>query len=368
MPPVTSVAEGTSVHDVVRSDTTFATVASKSLVARDTTKTAISGSGAINPNNINMQGMLALFAILGAVFVVATIWFFFWAKNGGCVWRKGDWDDYKSTVLRRKGPDGKTLSNATKSTALGGGSIRGYDDDNLTYTDMTETATTITNEKESVAGGGRKKNKKKFKETAKDKLLRRNKVEKWEGEADNDMRAYRQEKPARVGGINREAEGTYYGTDYTPSSPPTAYTESEVHRAPEDHRRRDTRHASGFSFTTGSEDVISQATEEPLIRDQAQTRQEARRQRRREREGHRSRQNSPRKQQTNRTSMPGGYTEPLDFASRGTNSEYQYSNVETEDDLGTISYHHPIPGLSKGYRREREGGGRRRRDSLSDSE
>jgi hypothetical protein len=351
--------------------------ATQHLAVRATTATSDSGRGTINPNSINMQGMLALFAILGALFVVASIWFFFWAKNGGCVWRKGDWEEYKSTVLRRKGPDGRTLSNATTSTNLGGGSIRGYDDDGVTYTDMTEeTATTVTNEKASTVGG-RKKNKKKFRDNAKDKLLRRNRNEKWEGEADDDMRAYRQEKPARVGGINREAEGTYYGTEYTPSSPPTAYTESEVYsRPPEDHHnhRRATRNASGFSFTAGTEDVISQATEEHLIRDPAQTRQEARRQQRRhdrERESHRSRQNSPRKQQpqqSTRTSMPGGYTEPLDFSSRATNSEYQYSTVETDDGSGTKSYHHPIPGLSKGYRRDRDGGGRRRRDSLSDSD
>lgn len=306
--------------------------------------------------------------------MLASIWFFFWAKNGGCIWRKGDWDEYKSTVLRRKGPDGRTLSNATTSTNLGGGSIRGYDDDGLTYTDLTEeTATTISNEKAAAAAeaGRRKKNKKKFKENAKDKLLRRNRKENWEGEADDDMRAYRQEKPARVGGINREAEGTYYGTEYTPSSPPTAYTETEVYQETEDgrrrHQRRDTRNVSGFSFTAGTDDVLSQATEEHLIRDPAQTRRDARRQRRhdRERESRRSRQSSPRKQSA-RTSMPGGYTEPLDFSSRGTNSEYQYSTVETEDS-GTKSYHHPIPGLSKGYRRDRDGG-RRRRDSLSDSE
>lgn len=63
--------------------------------------------------------------------------------------------------------------------------------------------------------------------------------------------------------------------------------------------------------------------------------------------------------------MPGHYTEPLDFSSAPSRSDYQYSNVETEDS-GTKSYHHPIPGLSKGYRRN--GGRGRRRDSLSDSD
>lgn len=336
------------------------------------------GQGAIDPKNIKMQGLMALFAIIGAAFVLGAIWFFFWAKNGGFVWRKGDWEDYKSTVLRRKGPDGRTLSNATKSTKLGGGSVvgRGYSDDGYTYTDetytVTDTATTMTDEKP--------KKKRNFKETAKQKLMRRRKDERWEGEADADVRAYREEKPARIGGMNREADGTYHGSDYDSSAPPTTRYNgsemSEVHdyayEAPRRSRRRD---PSGFSFTAGSEDVLSQATEEHQLRDPSTRRQNRRRERDRE---HRrsaaappapsSRPTSPRKK--DRRSAPGGYTEPLDLSSSGTRSEYQYSNVETEDS-GTKSYHHPIPGLTKGYRRDRarhDGRRTRRRDSLSDSE
>ena len=89
-----------------------------------------------------------------------------------------------------------------------------------------------------------------------------------------------------------------------------------------------------------------------------------REQRRPERVSHQPRQPSPRKR--DRSSMPGGFTEPLDFSSRGSNSEYQYSNVESDDGTGTRSYHHPIPGLTKGYRRD--GGRGKRRDSLSDSD
>lgn len=333
------------------------------------------GEGTIDPKNIKMQGLMALFAIIGAAFVIGAIWFFFWAKNGGFVWRKGDWEDYKSTVLRRKGPDGRTLTNATKSTKLGGGSVvgRGYSDDGYTYTDdtYTETATTMTDEKP--------KKKRNFKETAKQKLMRRRKDERWEGEADEDVRAYREEKPARIGGMNREADGTYHGSDYDSSAPPTTrYNESEMsevrdyaYEAPRRSRHRD---PSGFSFTAGSEDVLSQATEEQHLRGPPPRRQN----RRRDRDHRRSavappsapssRTSSPRKKE--RRSVPGGYTEPLDFSSSGTRSEYQYSNVDTEDS-GTKSYHHPIPGLTKGYRRDRaghEGRSRRRRDSLSDSE
>lgn len=324
------------------------------------------GQGTVDPKSIKMQGLMALFALIGAAFVLGGIWFFFWAKNGGFVWRKGDWEDYKSTVLRRKGPDGRTLSNATKSTKLGGGSVVGYSDDGYTYTDetgtYTETATTISDEKPQ-------KKKRNFRE----KLLRRNKDERWEGEADDDMRAYREEKPARIGGMNREADGTYHGSDYDSSAPPTHYNRSDMSEvrdyAYEQPRRSRRRDPSGFSFTAGSEDVLSQTTEEHQLRDPSTRRNN--RQRTRERRqsaappsAPSSRTSSPRKK--DRRSVPGGYTEPLDFSSAGTRSEYQYSNVDTEDSNGTRSYHHPIPGLTKGYRRD--GHGRRRRDSLSDSD
>lgn len=85
----------------------------------------VPGQGTRPPESFNNNGFLALFAIIGAAMVLAALWFFFWAKNGGFQFNKGDWDDYKSTVMRRKGPDGKTLSNATKSTKLGGSTIAG---------------------------------------------------------------------------------------------------------------------------------------------------------------------------------------------------------------------------------------------------
>ncbi|KAJ6090365.1 hypothetical protein N7486_009180 [Penicillium sp. IBT 16267x] len=361
-------------------------VSLNNLVARsDSTSTATSnvkyGQGTIDPHSIKMQGLLALFALIGAAFVLGSIWFFFWAKNGGFHWRKGDWDDYKSTVLRRKGPDGRTLSNATKSTKLGGGSVvgKGYSDDGYTYTDgtYTQAASTIMTE-------DKPKRKRNFKE----KILRRNRDDQWEGEGDADVRAYREEKPARIGGMNREADGTYHGSDYDSSAPPTHYNRSEMsevrdyaYEKPRRSKTKQKRNASGFSFTAGSEDVLSQTTEEhqlrdPSRRDQDREREARRENRRRDRRSAAassvpsapsSRTSSPRKKETRK--MPGHFTEPLDFSSSGTRSEYQYSNVDTEDS-GTKSYHHPIAGLSKGYRRDDPCDGRRsrRRDSLSDSD
>lgn len=340
------------------------------LAPRSASTTHVSpGKGAIPPQDVNMHVIQAVFAVIGAGFVLGAIWFFFWAKNGGFVWRKGDWDEYKSTVLRRKGPDGRTLSNATKSTKLGGGSVvgRGYSDydDAWTVTDsaaMTETATEVTEEKP--------RKKRNLKETAKMKLLRRRKEEKWEGEADEDVRAYRREKPARVGGLNQEPEGTYHGSDYTPTAP-SEYNSSEMTESRDfayRQEQRRNRNPSGFSFEAGSEDVLSRAAPEEYSRrdrDRHSTRRQHRRRERRDGERSRahpsSRHSSPRKRER---SSVGNYHEPLDFSSAPSYSEYQYSAAETEE-TGTKSYHHPLPALSKGYRRD---GRSRRRDSLSDSD
>ncbi|KAK2818386.1 hypothetical protein FQN49_007951, partial [Arthroderma sp. PD_2] len=211
--------------------------ATKVLAAREEKTTSALpayGQGAVDPHSINMQGLMALFALLGAAFVIASIWFFFWAKNGGFVWRETDWDDYKSTVLRRKGPDGRTLSNATRSTALGGGSIvareyRDYDD--ATTNMETETIATST-----------KPRRKGLRALAKEKLLRRQKEEEWEGGHDNDMRAYRHEKPAEVGGMNREADGTYHGSDFT-------VTNTNTHTNTHEDRSEWTQSQAGYTQT-----------------------------------------------------------------------------------------------------------------------
>ena len=170
------------------------------------------GGGAANAKSINNSGFLALFALLGAAMVVVGIWFFFWAKNGGCVFRRGDWDDYKTTVLRRKGPDGKTLSNATKSTRLGGATVlssfaAGYSDvgsaESYADSDGHEPL------RKMEAGLGSKPPKQK-KKSAK--------------HIDQDVRDYRYEKPARVGGLNRKHDGSHF--DYTNTDRSDAFTEN----------------------------------------------------------------------------------------------------------------------------------------------
>lgn len=204
--------------------------ASKVLAARATLSTYSPGAGTKSASEFNNAGFQALFAILGAAMVIAALWFFFWAKNGGFKYQEGDWDDYKSTVLRRKGPDGKTLSNATKSTKLGGSTIAGtqhykwqkqaarsvvgrdekgrkgvrakrgwakthsvlYSDDYMTESFGTETVSDMTELR-----------------TEHDHSTHHSKRYR-----DRDVQQYKKEKPARVGGLNRiaDGDGSHFGT------------------------------------------------------------------------------------------------------------------------------------------------------------
>ncbi|KAK0790184.1 hypothetical protein LTR75_012114 [Friedmanniomyces endolithicus] len=201
------------------------------LSARNVVSTNVPGAGTQSPSSFNNDFFIVLFAIIGVAMVIAALWFFFWAKNGGFHYQETDWDDYKSTVLRRKGPDGKTLSNATKSTKLGYGAStiagtqhyrwqkqaarsvvgrdekgrkgitakRGwakthsvlYSDDYMTESFPTRTESDMTElrtEPDTENHGHSKRYR------------------------DRDVQQYKKEKPARVGGLNRLADGSHFGT------------------------------------------------------------------------------------------------------------------------------------------------------------
>lgn len=294
-------------------------------------------AGSMNPNDINMKGVQAVFALIGASFVLGAIWFFFWAKNGGFQWRKGDWQEYKSTVLRRKGPNGTTLSNATKSTRLGGGSVvgQGYSDEGSTVDGTaTNTFSDLSSEAPIIKEKSNKKskfNKVAAKATAKAAKLRQVNEEKWEGGHDDDVRAYRHERVAKVGGLNREPDTQYYGTDYTQSD------RSDISQQPRNSPRNSRqpspdKRQSRRDFSYGQDNAFNSASNTtPAPRP--------------------ARYHSPTKpaQPPRRQSptVPGSWNAP-DF------------DVQSQN---TRSYHHPIPGLGKnqgqGYRRDR-------RDSLDD--
>ena len=328
------------------------------------------GKGTFDPHKIGNRGIFALFALIGAALVLASIWFFFWAKNGGFHFKKGDWEEYKSTVLRRKGPNGTTLSGATRSTKLGGGSIVADGSRDGDFEDV------------PIHEKVRQKRAKKGKKTA----PRGNK-----NNHDEDVRAYRHEKPARVGGLNREPDASYHqNSAYTATE--TTQSEMSQHNytpfvqsfVPINTKRKDK--AKGAAKETGTPTKNRQSStfyshapgstdsHRPLRAHQYEDSSAAS-------TPTRSRQSSPRKR-SRQPSIPGSYgnyTEPLDFESRYSSTMGSEAG-ETDNSRGTKAYFHPIPGLgagqgSSGQRRSgnggygfRRGGPRGRRDSLSDSE
>lgn len=180
---------------------------------REAARTINPSEGSKDPRAYNNLWFQILFAFIGIGMVVTALWFFFYAKNGGFKWQENDWEDYKSTVLRRKGPDGRTLSNATKSTRLGGGSVvhgGSYGaPTSVGYTD--ETGTTVSEMREVEEGKGRRQFGIRGGDAEKKKKKKRHEHD--NDYKDADLRQYRDERPARVGGLNRQADGMY--TDYS---------------------------------------------------------------------------------------------------------------------------------------------------------
>jgi len=188
----------------------------------------LAAAGARKPDSLKGPGFQVLFALIGVGMTLTAIWFFFWAKNGGFKWRKDDWEDYKTTVMRRKGPDGKTLSNATKSTRLGGGSVvhgGSYGaESSIGYTDETGTSADANEYRDAEEGKGGLRGG--DARAHKDKKERRTNTNNYN---DPELRNYRHEKAARVGGLNRQADGMY--TDYS-GSQPSELGGSQVSSAP----------------------------------------------------------------------------------------------------------------------------------------
>jgi len=383
----------------------------KSLVAR---KLDDPGAGVVPPQNVPNKAFFALFAIIGVGFVVTGIWFFFWAKNGGFYFREDDWDDYKSTVLRRKGPNGTTLSGATESTDLGGGSVvhgegksrwgrknkkgrkadsryKDFDDDEGSTLNGSIDGTVLSSEMSEVKWKIKQADKAKKDKKQKKPRFGRGENHTQERNLDEEemdvgvadtIRAYRHEKPARVGGLNKQADGSAFDgstqdgssaasdllshREKTPTNTPTKakkerndkYTggsggirkvvstsqpaaassfwnrsgskkdDSERIKA-EARKLQDKGRAAqrrDFSFQAG-DDVSSSAPTSTSGRTEGDEERRARREERRRRREDRDRDRVP---------VPGSYYEESELGS------------EVSGDIGTKSYHHPIPGLSSG--------------------
>lgn len=198
------------------------------------------GADSKPPGSFNNKGIQALFALLGAAMVLASIWFFFFAKNGGFHFEDGDWEDYKSTVLRRKGPDGRTLTNATKSTKLGGSTIVGtqhfkwakqtaksvvsYDEKGrkgiLAKRGWGKTHSIMYGDDFTDYGDGRTRYqdvRSRADEMTEVRTIRMPSHHRSHSKhrRDRDVQDYKKEKPARVGGLNRVPDGSHIDTTNT---------------------------------------------------------------------------------------------------------------------------------------------------------
>lgn len=329
--------------------------------------------GAIDPSDINMKGIQAIISIICVAFILGAIWFFFWAKNGGFQFRKGDWEEYKSTVLRRKGPNGTTLSNATKSTRLGGGSVvgQGYSDrDSNTYADETSTiyTGTMTELSSSTAPIIKNKNKERSddattqytgdnrqakrkarrerEERAKERKQREMREADFENGHDGDVRAYMREKPARVGGINAASDTLHYGTDYTETEPSIVYSVSRgpasVAPAPAPAAPAPTQ-PSPYAPSVPSH---AHRSSRNINIQHSPERREARETR------------EPRETRRDFSYTIGAHQEREQFTSapaRGSTPPPMRVGVAVQT-TNTKTYHHPIPGLTPGGR---QGGFRR---------
>ncbi|KAI0834172.1 hypothetical protein F5Y06DRAFT_279548 [Hypoxylon sp. FL0890] len=358
--------------------------------------------GVVKPQDINNPFVFVLFGLIGAAFVCAGIWFFFWAKNGGFHFKENDWEEYKSTVLRRKGPNGTILSGATPSTQLGGGSVyKDVDDGQTEYTggltqisgdtgDTHSTLTGITGGASDVTGRERRRQKRERKEREREKKKdRRNREksgrrvgedgvlvdEEAEAAAKDHLRAYRHEKPARVGGINKASEGSEWDGSTAPDNSTSAGSDllSNRQSTPTNTPTKKERQEMKEKSRAGGIRKVYSVADRTADRENERLRAEAKKLAEKEREKGRAGGSSgggvrrdfsfqrarvnvnhsvvsssvrdstiaeeesvvgePEAAAANNRYLPppGGWTE---------------SEVGTESDVGTKSYHHVIPGLS----------------------
>ncbi|KAI9819068.1 MAG: hypothetical protein M1826_001198 [Phylliscum demangeonii] len=291
------------------------------------------GSGSIDPTSVNNRILFVLFGVLGASLVVASIWFFFWARNGGFHFQEGDWEDYKSTVLRRKGKDGKTLSNATRSTRL-----RGHRQRRRRRPGAGMTATVTTDsirgefdvelddpEAAGIKGGPGARH------------YRR----------DDDVRQYRHEKPARVGGLNRKADGSYYdpsgsalGSASEMTMPSSAAGDARRARHgphPDTIRKVPRQPSAAYSFVQGDDASVLDGGQDPGS--SSRPHQASRRPARQPHRHHRSSADT-----LERAPLRDGSHSPRKRYQDDVDDSTSYTGT---NESGTKSYPHVIPGLTK---------------------
>jgi hypothetical protein len=389
-----------------------------------------SNAGVIPPNKMPNKVVFIVFALIGAGFVLTGIWFFFWAKNGGFYFKENDWDDYKSTVLRRKGPNGTTLSGATESTDLGGGSIVHGEKNGRSrwgrekkkkggkntkgregslYKDFEDETSTLNGTdlgselsdlkwKEQQRHKAKKEKKKTSRFSRGDARDRDIDNEEMDVGVANTIRAYRHEKPARVGGLNKVPDGSAFDgstqdgssaasdllshREKTPTNTPTKvkkdrndnYTGGSggIRKVVSTSQPSTTASSTFWSRGKGEERKI-EAEEERIKAEAKKLQDKGRAAKRRDfsfqvgddissngsgiDEERRARREARRASRSPEKKVPGSYYAESDIGSA------------VSRETGTKSYHHPIPGLSSSggtdyaeERRKKRNGGYRREE------
>jgi len=316
--------------------------------------------GVTSPEDINNKAIFALFGLIGVAFVGVGIWFFFWARNGGFYFRNSDWDDYKSTVLRRKGPNGTILSGATPSTQLGGGSVYKDVDDH-----STEDATTVVSATTGITGitggvsdfGGREKRRQKREakerdkerrreEKAREKLTKKSRKvdadgvlvdEEAEAEAKAHLRSYRHERPARVGGLNKQSEASNFDGSTQPSHS-TATESSVTSELMSDRQRTPTSTPTKTGAAAGGIRKVYSTADRTADRESERIRAEARRLQERGRAAAAGRRDFSYQRAPSSRGAGAGDAE--------THVPGSWTESEVGSDVGTKRYRHVIPGLS----------------------
>ncbi|KAL7907924.1 hypothetical protein GGI35DRAFT_455118 [Trichoderma velutinum] len=339
--------------------------------ARLAKRTDDPSKGVLDPHDINNVGFFFLFALIGIAFVATGIWFFFYAKNGGIHFKDDDWDDYKSTVLRRKGPNGTILSGATESTDLGGGSVYkrydDHDDDDDRRTAITDSTylTGITAGASDIFAREKRKKKKEARDAERKKRRAEKgkstettafegvQDEKAEREAKKHLRSYRHEKAARVGGINKEAEGSEWeGSTNAAESSVGATSELLANQEPTPTSEPPRSTPPKSNTKSGGIRKVYSTADRRESKEAERERAEARRLRAANRVaqrdfGYQRAAGAVTSSQLSESLLSGSGT--------GDSTTLGESSIpEEESEVGTKSYHHPMPELKEQRRRERE--------------
>lgn len=349
------------------------------LLARSSKNQGDPSRGVLDPNDINNVGFFVLFALIGVAFVATGIWFFFWAKNGGFVFKEEDWDDYKSTVLRRKGPNGTVLSGATKSTDLGGGSIyKDFDDDGRTTITESTALSGITAGASDIFAREKRRKKQDERRKRKGKSKSQRHVgndgvtdEMAEKEAQNHLRDYRHERPARVGGLNKQSDGSAWDGSTNASESVAASSDLMSNRQSTPTNTPTKKEANGRIRKVYSTADRNADRESERNRAEARRLREEGRAARRDFSYQRAGNISESALSQSLLSSGAGDSTVGDSTVGGSTVGGSTLSGSTSE-LGTKSYHHPMPELREQRRRDREerrarrGGYRRGNDEESE--